>query len=322
MDNSNYPENEREWKLIEKLLYKMQDSDRRERRWRIFFRVLTFAYLFFITYQLMMTPGCQNTSLSEAASGDFTAVVAVKGPIMADTPTSAQHINKGLQAAFESSAKAVLIDINSPGGSPVQSGYVYDEIRRLKALHPDTPVYAVISDLGASGAYFIAAAADEIYVDKASIVGSIGVIMQNFNVEDMLDHLGIKARTLTAGENKDILSPFKSLTETQKAHVQTMLDEVHQQFIQAVKTGRGERLDEDPAIFSGLFWSGETAVRLGLADGFGNISSISRDKLGTETARDFSHKVDPVEELLRKYGANLSAGALEELQAKSQTQWR
>lgn len=317
---AHYPENNREWKLIEKLLMRMQEQDRKDRRWKIFFRILTFAYLFLLLYLFLSPSGCQNKGHgfgAEDFSGEnYSAVVKVQGQIMSDSAASAGFINEGLREAFESEAKAILLDINSPGGSPVHAGYVYDEIIRLKAEYPEKPVYAVVSDLGASAAYYIAAAADKIFVNKASIIGSIGVIMQSFNAEELMDSIGLQPRTLTSGDNKDILSPFKELSEPQRVHVQNMLDEVHQQFIDAVKAGRGERLSKDPAIFSGLFWTGESAIELGIADDFGSLSSVNRDIVGAESLRNFSYSKDPIEEILRKYGASMSAGLIDELKAQ------
>lgn len=311
-----YPTNTREWKLIERLLINAQDTDRKERRWRIIFRVIGLLYLVFIPL-LLIGPRCSQLADS-SPNKDFAAVIKIHGAISSETDANANDINYALRKAFKSEAKAIILDINSPGGSPVQSGYVYDEITRLREKHDDKKVYAVISELGASAAYYIASAADEIYVDKASIVGSIGVIMQNFNAQELMQKIGVKPRTLTAGANKDILSPFSELTESQQTHVQTMLDEVHQQFINAVKAGRGDRLQETPDIFSGLFWSGESSISLGLADGLGNVDSIARETVGVEKKRDFSRVIDPLEKVLKKYGASISSGMLEKLEAQQQ----
>ncbi len=304
-DEGSQPKTNREWLLIEKLLSSAQNENRKTRRWGVFFKFLTFGYLF-----LLLFIWFGNTS--DMGGDEFeshTALIDIKGVISDDSDASADVIVTGLREAFETeNAKAILLRINSPGGSPVQSGYVYDEIQRLRVIYPDKPVYAVIQDVGASGAYYIAAAADEIYVDKASIVGSIGVIMGGFGFEKAIDKLGVERRVMTAGSNKDIFDPFKPVVPAQKQHLQGMLDVIHLQFIDAVKQGRGDRLANNPEIFSGLFWSGERSVELGLADGLGSPSAVARDVIRVEDIVDYTPHKDPVEQLLERFGVSFGEG--------------
>jgi protease-4 len=250
-------------------------------------------------------------------------VVQVNGEIADDTEANADAIIAGLQAAFEApKSKAVVMRINSPGGSPVQSAYVYDEIRRLRAQHKDKKLYAVITDMGASGAYYIAAAADQIYVNQGSLVGSIGVIMQGFGVEGLMQKLGVENRTMTAGEHKAILSPFEPMKPDEVAHVNALLQAVHQQFITAVKQGRGQRLKDDPKIFSGLFWTGQQAVDLGLADGFGSVDSVARTVVQAENVVDYSEMPDPLSGLIRKLGTSMGDAVAAKLKSESAPQLR
>jgi protease-4 len=293
-----------EWALIQKLLTSAQDEQRASRRWGIFFKSLTFVYLFILLW--MFTTG-GDTHSSPVAS-EHVALVDVAGVIMPDGDADADTLVSGLRDAFETeTAKAVILRINSPGGSPVQSGIVFDEIKRLRGKYPDKKLYAVIGDVGASGAYYIAAAADEIYVDKASIVGSIGVIMNGFGAEELIRKIGIESRVMTAGENKAILDPFAPLRDDQKRHVQALLDTIHAQFIAAVRDGRGERLKDaaHPEIFSGLFWTGEQAVQLGLADGIGSAGRVARDVIGIEEIVDYSYQRSPIERLVERFGAQV-----------------
>jgi protease-4 len=233
-------------------------------------------------------------------------MVVVSGEISEDAEANADAIIEGLHAAFEApKSKAVILRINSPGGSPVQSAYVYDEIRRLRSQHKDKKVYAVITDMGASGAYYIASAADHIYVNPGSLVGSIGVIMQGFGVQGLMQKMGVEDRTLTAGEHKAILSPFEPMKPEEIEHVKNLLDAVHQQFISAVKLGRGQRLKDEPQIFSGLFWTGQQAVNLGLADGFGSVDTIARTVVGAEDIVDYSKRPDPLSGLFRRLGTSM-----------------
>lgn len=294
----------REWELLEKVVMASVDEQRRARRWSILFRVLTFAYLTVLLWLVFDGDSVETAAIA----GKHTAVVSVQGEISDDSPANAAMIIEGLRAAFESPhSQAVVLEINSPGGSPVQSAYVYEEIRRLRGIHKSKKVYAVITDMGASGAYYIAAAADQIYVAPGSLVGSIGVIMQGFGVEGLMQKLGIEDRTLTAGENKALMSPFAPVRPEDKAHIKMMLDAIHQQFVAAVKQGRGQRLKESPDIFSGLFWTGQQAVELGLADGFGSVDSVARTVVGAEKLVDYSVSENPLDSLLGRFGASVGA---------------
>lgn len=291
----------REWQLIEKLLMSAQDEQRRARRWSLVFRGLVILYLFALLFLMKWPEGPADVTTT-----DHVGIVDVNGVILPDGDASADAIVSGLRDAFGAKhAKAILLRINSPGGSPVQAGIVFDEIRRLRTEHPEKKVYAVIGDVGASGAYYIAAAADEIHVDKASIVGSIGVIMNNFGAEELIRKIGVENRTMTAGENKNILDPFSPVSESQRTHMQHLLDGIHQQFIAAVKEGRRGRLAEDPSIFSGLFWTGEQALKLGLADGLGSPGYVAREVIGIKETVDYSRQRSPFERFVERFGASI-----------------
>ena len=237
----------------------------------------------------------------------------LRGEIAAGGEASAEVLLSGLKSAFEDAgAQGVIIRINSPGGSPVQAGIVYDEVKRLKALH-NKKVYAVVEESAASGAYYIAVAADEIYVDKASIVGSIGVLMDGFGFDKVLEKVGVERRLLTAGENKGMLDPYSPLSEKQRGYAQAMLDQIHRQFIDTVREGRGERLKETPETFSGLFWNGEEAVKMGLADGLGNLDHVARDVIKAEEIIDYTPKENVAERLAKRFGAAIGEGAVRAL---------
>jgi protease-4 len=237
-------------------------------------------------------------------------VVEIRGEISEGSDASAEFVNSALRAAFEDEgARAVVLLINSPGGSPVQAGMMNDEILRLKAKHKK-PVYAVVEETCASAAYYIAVAADQIYVDKASIVGSIGVLMDGFGFTGLMDKLGVERRLLTAGDNKGFLDPFSNQSERQRAYAQTMLNQIHQQFITVVKNGRGERLKETPEMFSGLFWSGQQAVSLGLADQFGSLEFVAREVVKAEDIIDYTRRENVAERLVKRFGAALGEGAM------------
>ena len=283
--------------------------DRRaERRWRTFFRLLWLSLFVFLFWALFYQP--RHVS---APNTPHTALVEVRGEIAADTEASAELMLAALRSAFEDQgAQAVVLRINSPGGSPVQAGIVYDEIRRLKAKH-GKKVYAVVEEICASGAYYIAAAADEIYVDKASIVGSIGVLMDGFGFTGLMDKLGIERRLLTAGENKGMLDPYSRENPRQKAYAQVMLDQIHRQFIAVVREGRGERLKETPEMFSGLFWNGEEAIKLGLADGTGNLDFVAREVVKAEEVIDYTPRDNVAERLAKRFGAAMGEGAVKAL---------
>lgn len=279
-------------------------EQRRARRWGIFFKLFFLAYLLLLLY-LFFNP-LQKDSGTVAAS-EITAVVDVKGVIMDGAEASADMLVGSLRKAFKHpKTKGVILRINSPGGSPVQSGYINDEIRRLKAEYEDIPVYAVVSDICASGGYYIAVAADHIYADKASIVGSIGVRMDSFGFVEAMNNLGVERRLYTAGSNKGMLDPFLPEDPAQVAHIDEMLDVTHQQFIKVVKDGRGDRLQDNPDIFSGLFWTGETAVEMGLVDGLGSASYVARELIGAETMQNFTTEKDLLQRLSDRVSTSLN----------------
>ncbi len=278
-------------------------EQRRARRWGIFFKLLGFAYLFILLVLMFGGPGTDDG----LPTTTHTALVTLDGPILEGAPGGADTVIKGLRRAFEDKhAKGVILRINSPGGSPVQSGYIYDEVRRLRAKHPDKPLYAVIVDIGASGGYYVAAVADAIYVDKASIVGSIGVRMDGFGVTKAMEKLGIEHRELTAGDHKALMSPFKPVDPVEKAHMEGVLRQVHDQFIEVVRQGRGERLKETPALFSGLVWTGEQAVAMGLADGLGDVGHVAREVIKAEKVVDVTPEADVFERLMDRLGVSIS----------------
>lgn len=279
-------------------------EQRRARRWGIFFKLLFVAYLLIFVIALF---GINTPNSKLATADEITAVVDIEGVIMDGAMASADMLVPSLQEAFEhEKTKGVILRINSPGGSPVQAGIINDEIKRLKSQHKDIPVYAVVTDLCASGGYYIAVAADEIYADKASIVGSIGVRMDNFGFVDAMDKLGVERRLYTAGANKGMLDPFLPENEAQVAHIQKMLDTTHQQFINVVKDGRGERLQNNPDIFSGLFWTGETAVGLGLIDGLGSDAYVARELVKAENMVNFTAKKDLLQRLSERVETSIS----------------
>ncbi|AOE61550.1 S49 family peptidase [Pseudomonas corrugata] len=297
---------DKSWKLLEKTLMAGVQEQRRARRWGIFFKCLVFIYLFVGLGVIIQAIDLKKNPGSGSA---YTAVIDIEGMIADKEAASADNIIGSLQAAFEDSkVKGVVLRINSPGGSPVQAGYVYDEIVRLRAAHPDIKVYAVIADLGASGAYYIASAADQVYADKASLVGSIGVTAAGYGFVETLDKLGIERRVYTAGEHKSFLDPFQPQKPEETAFWQGVLDTTHKQFIASVKKGRGDRLkDKDhPELFSGLVWSGEQALSLGLIDGLGSASSVARDVIGEKELVDFTVEESPLDRFSKKLGASIA----------------
>lgn len=301
---SERPSTQREWRLIEKVVNNLNVEHRRARRWGIFFKLLTFIYLFALLWLFWSGSRFGADSVVPQA---HTAVIEVNGPIMEGEEASADAIISALRRAFKAErSRAVVLRINSPGGSPVQAGYVYDEIKRLRQLHPQKKLYAVISDIGASGAYYIAAAADEIYADKASLVGSIGVISASFGFVELIDKLGVERRTMTAGENKAFLDPFSPLKEEEREFWQTVLETTHQQFIRQVKQGRGERLKEDDKLFSGLVWTGEQALDLGLIDGLGSTSMVAREIVGVEKLVDYTVRPEPLDRIIERLGVGVA----------------
>ncbi|WP_160287703.1 signal peptide peptidase SppA [Pseudomonas knackmussii] len=294
------------WKLLEKAVLAGVQEQRRARRWGIFFKLLTFFYLFVAL--ALFTP-ISGLSKSASRSGSHTALVEVKGMIADDEPASADNVVGALKAAFEDAGtKGIILRINSPGGSPVQSGYIYDEIHRLRDKHPDIKVYAVISDLGASGAYYIASAADQIYADKASLVGSIGVTAASFGFVGTMEKLGVDRRVYTSGEHKAFLDPFQPPKTDETQFWQGVLDTTHKQFIDSVKKGRGDRLkDKDhPELFSGLIWSGEQALQLGLIDGLGSSSYVAREVIKEKDIVDYTIQDTPFDRFAKKIGASVA----------------
>ena len=291
-----------------KLAQDVLQERRSERRWRMVKRVTWLLLLLVLGIMLLSSRG-----RVAAPSGPHTAMVDVRGEISAESDASAEILISGLKAAFEDSAAlAVVIRINSPGGSPVQAGIVHDEIRRLKALH-GKKVYAVVEEACASGAYYIAVAADEIYADKASLVGSIGVLMDGFGFTGAMEKLGVERRLMTAGENKGLGDPFSPVSPKHRAHVQTLLDQIHQQFVAVVKQGRGERLKESTDAFSGLFWNGEKALELGLVDKLGSLDYVAREVIHAPEVIDYTPKENVAERLAKRFGASIGAGAVKTL---------
>jgi protease-4 len=290
------------------LAFATLSEQQKERWWKNFFR---FAWLFLIVATLVVS--FYKEGVSSPSNQPHTAVVEIRGEISADSDASADSVMEALRAAFEEdSAKAVVLLINSPGGSPVQAGLINDEVRRLKALHKK-PVYAVVEEMSASAAYYIAVSADQIYVDKASIVGSIGVLMDGFGFTSIMDKVGVERRLLTAGENKGFLDPFSPMTKTQKDFALTMLEQIHQQFIQVVRQGRGDRLKETPEIFSGLFWTGEEAVKMGLADHLGSLDYVAREVVKAEDVVDYTRKDTVAERIAKRFGAALGGAVVQSL---------
>ena len=296
-----------ERRALETLANDIVVERRRARRWSIFFRLVTLAIVVLIGLSLLGIAG----SKAQLCIDKCTAVVHLEGEIDREGRASAENIIQGLHAAFEHpGTKGVLLRINSPGGSPVQAGQIFAEMRRLRAKYPKIPLHAVIEDMAASGGYYVAAAADRIYVDPASLVGSIGVLIDSFGFVGTLEKLGVERRVLAAGENKTFLDPFLPLKEPQREYAQTMLDDIHQQFIGAVRDGRGPRLKESPDMFSGLVWNGQRAVDLGLADAFGSVDSVARDVIGAEEVVDFTPKEDLGSRLARRFGAEAGRTAI------------
>lgn len=315
MDNAQTPQNEPQspnapapnasgWErqVLEKLAFAALEEQKTRRRWSVFFKL--FAFILAALALLLLVDWERPESLGD---GKHTAVVYLHGTIEAKGEASAADVIESLQAAFEDGNTAgVVLRINSPGGSPVQAGMINDEIRRLRAKYPDIPLYAVVEDICASGGYYVAVAADEIYVDKASIIGSIGVLMDGFGFTGTMDKLGVERRLLTAGENKGFLDPFSPLEPKQKQFAQGLLAEIHQQFIQVVRDGRGKRLKETPEMFSGLMWTGARGIELGLADGYGSVESVARDVVKAEKTVDFSVRENIAERFAKRLGADMA----------------
>jgi len=294
-----------ERETLERLAFAHLKEQRAARRWRNAIRLLWLGVVVTILW-LSFSRGTGTTHVNQA----HTAVAQIQGEIASDADASADWIVSALRDAFQDEgAQAVVLLINSPGGSPVQAGIINDEIRRLKDKH-QKPVYAVVEESCASAAYYIAVAADQIYVDKASIVGSIGVLMDGFGFTGLMDKLGVERRLMTAGENKGFLDPFSPQTKTQRAYAQTMLDQIHQQFIQVVREGRGKRLKETPELFSGLFWTGQQAIELGLADALGSLDFVAREVVKAEDVVDYTRHENVAERLAKRFGASVGEGAV------------
>ncbi len=298
-------QNDEQWErsVLEKVALASVVEQRRSRRWNIFFKLLFLAYIVIITSVVVSPMG----SGVEMTKGSHTAVVDVKGIIVSGGEADADTIIESLHDAVEDpNTKGIILRVNSPGGSPVQSSYVYQAIIDLKKSHPDIPVHAVVEDLCASGGYYIASAADKIFVNESSIVGSIGVVMNGFGFTDVMKTLGVERRLYTAGEHKGFLDPFSAVNEGEREHVQTMLNSIHQEFIQAVKNGRGDRLQENPDLFSGLVWAGSDSVRLGLSDGIGNVKSVAKNEIGAEKIVDFTAQKPFIERLAKNMGVAMA----------------
>jgi protease-4 len=292
--------------VIEKLATAALKEQRRARLWGIFFKLLTFAY---ITVIILLAIDWKGTG---EVSGKHTALVEVNGIIAPGSDSSADRVTTALQAAFkDKNTQGVVVRINSPGGSPVQAQNIYEEMRRLRKIHPAIPLYAVVEDLCASGGYYVAAGADRIYVAKSSIVGSIGVRMDSFGVTGLMEKLGVERRLLTAGENKGFLDPFLPVDERQKQHAQAMLQDIHQQFISVVREGRGKRLKETPDMFSGLIWTGQKSLELGLADAYGSLDYVAREVVKAENIVDYTQKENIAEKFARRFGAGAVSAILE-----------
>lgn len=297
------PGNDPQWErhLLEKIAFASLKEQKARRHWGIFFKLATLAYL--IAVLVLVVDWGDPEKLVD---GKHTALINVHGTIEATGDASAEKINGALQSAFGDKGTAgVIMRINSPGGSPVQSGIVHDEIRRLRSKYPDIPLYVVVEDLCASGGYYVASAADKIFVDKASIVGSIGVLMDGFGFTGAMDKFGVERRLLTAGANKGFLDPFSPQDEKQKAHAQILLGEIHRQFIEVVRKGRGTRLKETPEMFSGLMWTGSQSIAMGLADDFGTVDSVARDLIKADTILDYSVKENIAERFAKRLGAEM-----------------
>lgn len=300
-----------ERETLERLVFAQLREQRWARRANVLLRS---AWLLFLVVLAWVIFHHGESGISEV-SAPHTAVVTIKGEIAAETSASSDAVVGAMRAAFEDAgARAVVLLIDSPGGSPVQAGIINDEIRRLKALH-GKPVYVVVEESCTSAAYYIAAAADRIFVDKASIVGSIGVLMDGFGFTGIMDKVGVERRLMTAGENKGFLDPFSPQTPQHKAYAQQMLDQIHKQFIEVVRAGRGDRLKETPQMFSGLFWTGQQAVEMGLADQLGNLDFVAREVVKAEDIIDYTRRENVAERLAKRFGAAVGAGAVKALQA-------
>ncbi|WP_434660548.1 S49 family peptidase [Paraburkholderia sp. A3BS-1L] len=298
-----------EREALERIAMAAITEQRSARRWKIFFRFAFLAVLVLVAWSILDLSGTRVDS-----GGRHTALVTLSGEISADTSANADDINSALDSAFDDDGTAgVILHIDSPGGSPVQAGIINDEIRRLRGKYPAIPLYVVVGDMCASGGYYVAAAADKIYVNKASIVGSIGVLMDGFGFTGLMDKLGVQRRLRTSGENKGFYDPFSPNTPKMDAHAQEMLDQIHQQFIDAVKAGRGKRLKDEPDLFSGLFWTGQKSIELGLADGFGDSDYVAREVIKAPDIVDYTVKQGITDRVAKRFGASVGSAAVHSL---------
>lgn len=289
--------------MLEKIALASIQEQQRARRWGIFFKLLGFVYLFALLFIALGWLGKRDGAMP----AKHTALIEIRGVIGPDLPGSAENITAGLQEAFkDKNTQGVVLKINSPGGSPVQAGYINDEIRRLRAKYPDTPLYAVIEDICASGGYYVAAATDKIFVNESSIVGSIGVLMDGFGFSGTLEKLGVERRLLTAGENKGFMDPFSPVNPEQRQHAQSMLNAIHSQFIKVVREGRGDRLKDSPEIFSGLMWTGQKSIDMGLADALGSVEYVAREIIKAEDLVDYTPRENVAERLAKRFGAAMA----------------
>jgi protease IV len=300
--------------VLERLVRSVLDEQRRARRRGILFKSLGFLYLFVVLFLALGWFGGKDKGLP----GKHTALVEINGVIAADSQASAERVNAGLQDAFKDTKTAgVILRVNSPGGSPVQAGQINGEMRRLRGLYPKVPLYVVVEDVCASGGYYVAVAADQIYVDRASLVGSIGVLMDGFGFTGTMEKLGVERRLLTAGDNKAFLDPFSPINPKQRDYAEKLLADVHRQFIDVVKQGRGKRLKETPELFSGLIWTGQRSIELGLADALGSVDYVAREVIKAEDIVDFTPRENLAERFARRFGA-ATAEALVRLGASAQ----
>jgi protease-4 len=296
--NSNW-----ERDVLEKLALSALQEQRRTRHWGIFFKTMTLGFMFLLLFMFLGWIGKNDVDL---VKGKHTALVDLQGVISSSSEASADNIISSLQDAFkDKNTKGVILRINSPGGSPVQAGEINDEIYRLRAKYPQIPLYVVVDDICASGGYYVAAAADKIYVDKASLIGSIGVLMDGFGFTGTMAKLGVERRLITAGVNKGFLDPYSPLNPEQKAYAKQMVEEIHQQFIAVVRKGRGKRLKETPDTFSGLVWNGQRGVEMGLADGYGTVESVARDVIKASDIVDYTVKQNFADRLAKRFGVGV-----------------
>ena len=314
MDNPQNPDNSPEWerRTLEKLAFAALNEQKAGRRWGVFFKALTFIYLSVVLLAVV------DWGADSEHHERHTAMVSLNGVIQSKGEANAEKLMAALQSAFEEkNSVGVVLRINSPGGSPVQAGMINDEIHRLRAKYPEKPLYAVVEDMCASGGYYVAVAADKIYVNKSSIVGSIGVLMDGFGFTGTMDKAGVERRLLTAGENKGFLDPFSPQAPQHKAHAQLLLDDIHRQFIDVVKAGRGKRLKETEDTFSGLFWSGQQAIELGLADQLGNLDFVAREIVKAEDIIDYTRHENVAERLAKRFGAAFGDSSVRALKSLS-----